>query len=98
MVTLLVGARREAVHVGWASCDTASQEVRDSCAALLATMPTSLAEDVAALRELDAAAQPDEQSARASLALRYRIAKKQLLSAVAGQPAACAATSAFATV
>ena len=61
--------------------------MRDACELQLATMPTSLAEDVTLAASADGTA---------SLALSYRVAKKQLLSAVAGHAAASAATSAFA--
>jgi hypothetical protein len=83
-------------HVEWSSVATASQTVRDACAAHLAAMPTSLAYDVQMLRELQARESAADDDDELCVALRYRIAKKQLLSAVSGAPAASAATSAFA--
>lgn len=81
---------------------------RERCAALLDMMPTSLAEDVDSLRDLEgrvtpaaAAEEEEEQSAEEGggsleAALRYRILKKQLLAAAAGQPASSPGSSAFA--
>ena len=109
MLTVSVGDSRRLLHVGW-NCAAASTpvEVRDACAELLRSMPTSLAEDVDMLRALEArdveAALAEESSLvgklleERAIALRYRISKKQLLAAVSGLPASCAATSAFAVV
>ena len=121
------------VTVTWDHARDADPEVRDACAALLESMPTSLPKDVQLLRE------DTGESEERLIALRYRIAKKQvpcaasaihssrvlppdvlllacppvrpylhaslststppprqLLHAMAGHPAASAATSAFA--
>ena len=85
-------------HVDWTSVETASSDVRDACSAMLEEMPTSLATDIELLRaaERESEAGDATSSEEYKMALRYRIAKKQLLTAVAGVPAVTAATSAFA--
>ena len=55
-------------------------------------MPTTLGDDVAELAAVEDGASP------LALALSYRIAKKQLLSAVAGRATTSADTSAFAVL
>lgn len=99
------GARE--LHLSWRDVESASQEVRDACAAMLASMPSTLAEDVSLLEQASEHASSSDESRDASsdgsiphdvlvTALRYRVGKKQLLRAIAGAPPACAATSAFA--
>mmetsp|Transcript_72905 Transcript_72905/g.161989 ORF Transcript_72905/g.161989 Transcript_72905/m.161989 type:complete len:155 (-) Transcript_72905:260-724(-) len=68
-----------------------SSVVRAACEQSLAAMPTSLADDV------EAFAMQCGNNTTLACALRYRIGKKQLLSAIAGHAAASAETSAFAT-
>lgn len=86
-VTLQCGG---SIRVSWDDARTADVSVREACERALEAMPTSLAEDAATLASTAARGSP-----RAT-ALRYRIAKKSLLSAVAGLPASSATTSAFA--
>lgn len=86
-VTLPCGTSR---RVSWDDARDAESHVREACERALDAMPTSLAEDAAALSSTTSWASP-----RAT-ALRYRVAKKSLLSAVAGHAASSAATSAFA--
>jgi len=74
--------------VRWSDARDAAPEVRSACQELLDAYPTTLEGDVAEL----ASAPPFTSLATA---LSYRIAKKSLLRAVAGHPAASAATSAF---
>lgn len=91
--TVPLGTSDAVAHVDWSSAERASREVRKACQALLDDLPTSLATDIDLLRAAEAEVATTEEYA---MALRYRIAKKQLLTAVAGVPAVTAATSAFA--
>ena len=75
--------------IGWGDARTAAPEVRAACERTLSEMPTSLAEDAAELAGGGA-------RGTHAVALGYRVAKKALLSAVAGHAASSAATSAFA--
>jgi len=75
--------------VTWDDAHTAAPEVRAACESTLEQMPTSLTADAAEL------ASGNARGAYAA-ALSYRVAKKALLSAVAGHSASSAATSVFA--
>ena len=85
-VQLADGSRRV---VRWSDARAPEPEVRAACERLLDEMPTSLSEDAQEL------AGGRAQGAHA-MALSYRVAKKALLSAVAGHATTSAATSAFA--
>ena len=91
-ITVPLAASDSVEHVSWSCAGNAPRDVRDACAAMLAAMPSTLADDLRSLEDADAAPRGPERT----IALSYRIAKKQLLMAVAGQPAASAETSAFA--
>ena len=82
----------EVAQVRWEDADDAPSDVRDACTALLASLPSTLAADIDELR----AAESEGAEEATLIALRYRVAKKQLLTAVAGVPAVSEATSAFA--
>lgn len=73
--------------VSWDDVGTASDSLRQECSDYLDTK-TSLAEDLAALQD-------SKLDHRMALALEYRVSRKMLLSAVAGDKAATPATSAF---
>jgi hypothetical protein len=74
--------------VSWDDVRTASDSLRQECSDYLDTTKTSLAEDLAALQD-------SKLDYRMELALEYRVSRKMLLSAVAGDKPATPATSAF---
>jgi hypothetical protein len=74
--------------VSWDDVGTASDSLRQECSDNLDTTKTSLTEDLAALHD-------SKLDYRMEIALKYRVARKMLLSAVAGDKAATPATSAF---
>lgn len=90
-VPLPCGAREV---VSWDDARGATPQVREACEAMLGGLPTSLAEDAAALAALRSSG--TALGSAEATALRFRLAKKQLLAAVAGRPASSAAASAFA--
>lgn len=75
-------------RVSWDDVGTASDSLRQECSDYLDTTRTSLAEDLAALQD-------SKLDYRMELALEYRVSRKMLLSAVAGEKTATLATSAF---
>ena len=91
VVQLSCGGR---VTISWSDARNAAADVRAACDQALREMPTSLTEDSAALRQ----ASDSDLGEAVETALRYRVAKKSLLAAVAGHAVASAETSAFAAM
>ena len=96
-ITVPLGLGEQAVCVRWESLDSITPEVRAACAVMLEALPTSLTEDLKMLDDLQESGEDSTHGhATRCTALRYRIAKKMLMAACVGQPAATAETSAFA--
>ena len=71
-LTIACGAKGRTRNVRWDQTRDADPELREACASLLSRMPTTLGEDVQILRE------DSGESTERSIALNYRIAKKQV--------------------